>query len=449
MNVCEHTRAVFTFPRDLSRTYPTIVRGDGIYMYDDEGKEYLDAGSGAVSVISVGHGRGEVADAMAAQAREIAYAFSGDFHHLPGEELSRRVAGLAPGDLGRCLWVSGGSEAVETAIKLARNYHVVCGRSEKRVIVSRHRSYHGATLMTLGVSDVPSRKAIYAPYLNESEKAPAPYSYRIGERMPDGRELYGDPAAVERAILEVGPERVSCFVAEPIVAAAGPGITPPAGYYEEVRAICDRHGVLLIADEIVTGFGRTGRNFGIEHWNCVPDMLVVAKGIAGGYAPLAGVVATQRIAEAFETRREAFIHGFTFQAHPVSCAAGLAVLDIIEREDLVANAATAGAYLFDRLRAIQADHPLIGDIRGKGLLAGVELVADPASRRPYAPGTGARLHAVCKRNGLLFYPGAPADGVAGDALLVTPPLIVTRSDIDEIERRFRIALDEFDPEAPA
>jgi adenosylmethionine-8-amino-7-oxononanoate aminotransferase len=437
---------MFTFPRDLARTYPTIVRGEGIYLYDDEGNEYLDAGSGAVSVISVGHGREEVAEAMAEQARQVAYVFSGDFHHLPGEELSRRVAEMAPGDLGRAVWVSGGSEAMETALKLARNYHVVRGRTDKRVIVSRYRSYHGATLMTLGVSDVPSRKAIYAPYLTESEKAPAPYSYRIGERMPDGRELYGDPEAVERAIREVGPEQVSCFVAEPIVAAAGPGITPPDGYYQAVREICDRYDVLFIADEIVTGFGRTGRNFGVDHWDTVPDMLVVAKGVSGGYAPLAGVIATERIADVFESSGQSFVHGFTYQAHPVSCAAGLAVLDIIDREGLVENAAVVGEYLFERLRAIQADYPIIGDVRGKGLLAGVELVADPSSRRPYAPGTGARLHALCKRHGIMFYPGAPADGIAGDALLVTPPLIIGRDDVDEIERRFRTALDEFDPD---
>jgi adenosylmethionine-8-amino-7-oxononanoate aminotransferase len=423
----------YVFPRDLTRRYPVAVRADGIRIYDADGREYIDAASGAVSVVSVGHGRRDVADAIAHQALTLPYVFSGEFTHEPVETLARRVAAHTPAGVTRSIWVSGGSEAVETAIKLARNYHVVRGAHDKSVIVSRRRSYHGSTLTTLAVSDVPARKAPYTPYLDESEKTPAPYLYRIGEHGPDGEPLYGDPQLVDDAIRRVGADRVSCFIAEPIVAAAGPGITPPAGYYEAVRAICDAHDVVFIVDEIVTGFGRTGRWFGIDHWDAVPDIMVVAKGIAGGYAPLAGVLAHQRIADAFITAGESFTHGFTYQAHPVSCAAGCAVLDVIERERLVENAATVGRYLHAELRRLADSHP-IGDVRGRGLLAGVELVADAATRRPYPPTlrAGAIVCAAARDHGLLVYPGVDAHGGSGDAFLVTPPLVTTTNDVDVI-----------------
>lgn len=423
----------YTFPRDLSRDYPIAVRGEGIRITDADGRTYIDAASGAISVMSIGYGVRAVADAMAEQAARLPYAFSGEFHHEPGERLAERIARVAPSGLTRSFLVNGGSEAVESAIKLARNYHVVRGDDDRTIVISRRRSYHGATLGTLSVSDVPARKLGYEAYLRANPQVPAPYAYRLGETMPDGTDVFGDPAQLERAIVDCGPERVSAFIAEPIVAAAGPGIMPGPGYYEAVREICDRHGVLFIADEIVTGFGRTGHWFGIEHWACVPDMLVVAKGIAGGYAPLAGVVAHDRIAEAFVATKTPFTHGFTMQAHPVCCAAGVAVMDIIERDGLVAQAARVGAYLHARLQALRADCP-IGDVRGVGLLAGVELVADQDSRRPYPIDVQAcqRLVDACRNRGLLVYPGVAGDGVAGDAFLVSPPLVTTEHEIDEI-----------------
>ena len=435
------TSESYYFPREFDRTYPIAVRGSGIRIWDREGREYIDASSGTVSVASVGHGSREIAAAMSSQALELGYVNSGEFLHEPGELLAETLARWTPGDLNRSIFVSGGSEAVETAIKLARQYHIERGKPEKSIVVSRRRSYHGATLFALSLGDVPSRKAPYLPYLVAGPQFPAPYEYRRGEVMPDGTPLCGDAEDLERVILECGPQRVSAFIAEPIVGAAGPGITAPAGYYEQVREICDRYDVLFIADEIITGFGRTGKRFGIDHWNAVPDMLVVAKGISGGYAPLGAVVFSDRVADEFQRTGHPFVHVFTYQAHPISSAVGLAVLKIIERDRLVDNAATVGAYMHERLWELAKDAP-IGDVRGTGLLAGIELVRDFGTRTPFPPEM--RLTAAVSKaalaQGMTIYPGPEPDGVSGDTFIVSPPLIATTEDVDEIVSRLRTAL---------
>jgi adenosylmethionine-8-amino-7-oxononanoate aminotransferase len=434
----QHSRL---FVRDTSRT--KIVRGEGIRMWDADGREYIDASSGAISVISIGHGVREVADAMAAQARQLAYVHTWQFRHEPGEALARAVTDFAPAGLGRALLCSGGSEATETAVKLARQYHLLRGRPDKHVVVSRARSYHGASLGALSLSGVPTRRAPFTPYLlGEPQMLPA-YCYRcpLGSDYPACD--VGCATDLERVIDEVGAERVSAFIAEPIVAAAGPAMTPPPGYFERIRAICDAHDILFVADEVVTGFGRTGRNFGSEHWDALPDIITSAKGLGGGYAPLGVLVVRDAIVEAFEERGGMFAHGFTFDTHPVSCAAGLAVLRIIERDGLVANAARQGERLFARLAELAERHEVIGDVRGKGLLAGIELVADRATKRPHDParGVGAELYRAARDRGLVLYQGAGADGVAGDQLLVSPPLVVTAEEIDEIASRLDDALE--------
>jgi adenosylmethionine-8-amino-7-oxononanoate aminotransferase len=429
------------FPRDVTRSLRKIVRAEGIRLWDSDGNEFIDADSGAISVISIGHGVEEVVEAMAEQARRLAYVHNGQFLHDVGEELAEALARFAPGDLNRSILVSGGSEATETAVKLARQYHLVRGNPDKTVVVSRERSYHGATLAALSLSGVPVRQAPYAPYLRDEPKALAAYCYRC----PLGLEYPGCDVAcatdLERIVQEVGPERVSAFIAEPIVAAAGAGMTPPEGYFARIRDICDRHDILFIADEVVTGFGRTGTNFGIEHWSVLPDVIVTAKGLAGGYAPLAAVLFTDRVADTFESRGISFTHGLTWEAHPVACAAGLAVLGIIERDGLVANAARHGEHLFSRLRQLGDREPIIGDLRGRGLLAGIELVADRESKRPFAPELQLtrRVCDAAEARGLMIYPGA-ADGVVGDQLIISPPLVVSSEDIDLIVDRFAAAL---------
>jgi adenosylmethionine-8-amino-7-oxononanoate aminotransferase len=387
--------------QDLRLELPQAVRGVGIRVWDSEGREYIDACSGAISVISIGHGVREVADAMAAQARELAYVHSTQFRHPSGEELAAMIVRHAPGSLNHVCFYSGGSEAIEAAVKLARHYHLLRGNDSKHVVLARPRSYHGATLFALGIGGVTSRQAPYTPYLVATPRH--------------------DPHSaddLERVIVELGAETVSCYLAEPIGAAGWPGFTPPPGYYERIREICDAHDVLFVADEIVTGWGRTGKTFGIEHWNAEPDLIVTAKGLSGGYAPLSAVIFSDEIASAFADASTPFVHNLTYEAHPVAAAAALAVIGIIERDGLVENAALRGERLFAGLKE------LVGDgVTGKGLLAAV----------PTSDARSLRVHA--RERGLMIYPGAD-----NDAVLVTPPLIVTDDDVDEIVERLGLAL---------
>ena len=444
MSTTGATTRQWQFPQDVRRAYRTAQRANGIRIWDTEGREYIDADSGAISVISIGHGVAEVAEAMAEQAARLAYVHDVQFQHAPAEELAAAIARFAPGSLNRTAFVSGGSEAVEAAIKLTRNYHVLRGRESKHVVLSRARSYHGATLFALSIGGVPHRQKPYLPYMRDFPQVVAPYCYRcpLGLEYPACENACATD--LERAILEIGAEHVAAFISEPIVAAAGPGITPQPGYYERIREVCDRHDIVMIADEVVTGWGRTGRNFGSEHWGAEPDVIVTAKGLSGGYAPLGAVIMSDAIADTFIGGNSSFVNDFTYGAHPVACAAGLAVLRIIERDHLVENAAVQGEYLFERLQELAESQSLIGDIRGKGLLAGVELVADRATGAP-APAElelSRKLHLAAQEHGLMIYPGAGADGVAGDQVLVSPPLTVTREDVDEIVKRLTLGLND-------
>ena len=431
----------FIFPRQYGQTYPLIVRAEGIRLYDEHGREYIDGSSGAIAVVSVGHGRREIAETIARQAERMAYVHSAEFQNLPAEELAAAVARIAPGDLNRCVFYSGGSEANEAAVKLARNYHIVRGAPSKHLTIARRRSFHGATVMTLALGEVVGRRGHYAPWYPAVPRIVAPECYRcpLGLRYPDcdlacARQL-------EEKILEVGPESVSAFIAEPIVGAAAPGMTPPEGYYGTIRAICDKYEVVFIADEIITGFGRTGRQFGIEHWDVQPDIAVVGKGIASGYVPLSGMVISDRIAQAFWETSLPYVHGFTHQGHPVACAAGVATLKIIEREGLVVNAATQGAHLGRRLQEIAQRSPIVGDVRGKGLLYGLELVRHKDTRESFAKSLKVveRVFRAALEAGLVIYKGA-GHPAAGDEFLVSPPLTVTREDIDDISARLEAAL---------
>ena len=433
-------QAARLFPH--SSELPVAVRGEGIRIWDDAGREYLDACAGAISVISIGHGVAEVADAMAEQARELAYVQSTQFSHLRSRELAERIGALAPGTLNRAIFYSGGSEAIEAAVKLARHYHLLRGRDSKHLVLTRRRSYHGATLFTLGMGGVEARRVPYQPYLTATPKQVEcnPYRCPFGDRHPCCDLACADD--LERVIADVGADAVSCYFAEPIVAAAAPALIPPPGYYERIREICRANDILFVSDEIVTGWGRTGRMFGIEHWDAEPDMIVSAKGLAAGYMPLSTVIFSDAVAAVFEGAGRPFVHNYTYEAHPVAAAAALAVLGIIERDGLVENAAVQGEHLLARLNGLAEQFPLIGDVRGLGLLTAFELVADRATRTPLPPALGvtARLHRLARERGVLIYPGAGADGIVGDQFLVSPPLVVTRADLDEIVDRIALAL---------
>lgn len=435
-------------PRVFGQDFPRIVRAEGIRLWDAEGNEYIDSTSGAISVMSVGHGRREVADAIHTQVMRMDYVHDNEFHNEPSHELAEVVTRFAGGDFSHAVFFSSGSEAAESAMKLAHNYHLLQGQPARTIVIGRKRSFHGATFFAMGAGDVAARKSIYAGYMpSATAKIPAPYCYRcpLGLRYPECALACADE--LERTIQELGSDNVSAFIAEPIVGAAAPALTPPPGYYERIREICDRYGVVWIADEIVTGFGRTGRNMGYQHWDAQPDILVVAKGLSGGYIPLSGLIVSERIVRPFQERNERFVHGLTYQNHPVACAAALAVIAIIEREGLVANAAAQGGYLESRLAEVATRLPMVGELRGKGLLWGMELVRDRATKAPFAKSlaVGRRVYERGLRNGLVIYQSG-GSAYASDEVFISPPLVVTRDDIDEIVDRFSRTLEEIQAE---
>lgn len=417
----------------LRKTFPVVSHGEGCYLWDTEGRRYLDACGGAM-VVNIGHGVAEVTEAMREQLGRVAFVHRGQFTNTPVQHLASLVADLAPGDLDALFPVSGGSEAVETAIKLAHKYHRDRGHPEKRRVVARWQSYHGNTLGALSASGFSARRAQYASLLLDFPHIAPMYCYRC----PFGRTPAncGLPCAddLERVIRQEGAHTISAFIAEPLVAAAGGAPVPPRDYFPRIREICTRHDVLFISDEVVTGFGRTGRPFAIQHWNVVPDLMIVAKGMSSGYAPLAGVIARRGIVETIRETSGLFSHGYTYGGNPVGAAAGVAVLEYLAKHRLIERAAAGGAYLHERLATLRA-HPSVGDVRGLGLLAGVEFVRDQATKEPFPPsvGYGAAVVQEAMSRGLLVYPGAgTVDGVAGEHILLAPPFIVTHEEIDTI-----------------
>lgn len=423
------------FPRDFRKTYPTLARGKGVYLYDTRGRRYLD-GSGGAAVCTIGHGVGEIADAMARQARRGAFAHSSQFVNRPAEELSERLLKLAPREFrrGRVFLTSGGSEAVETALKLARQYWVELGQPSRHKVLSRWQSYHGATLGALAVSGHAGRRKNYEPMLNPSPKIPPVYCYRCPyEKTYPSCEI-ACAGALEDLIRREGSESVAAFIAEPLSGATLGAVTPPDGYWEKIRDICSRHQVLLIADEVMTGLGRTGLPFAVQHWGVAPDLLVVGKGLSSGYAPLGAVLVREPIWKTIAEGSGVFVHGFTYSAHPVSAAAGVAVLARLERHRLIQRVAELEPYFFEQLHRLD-DCPSVGNVRGLGFLAGIELVRDRSTRQPFPPEVriGQALAHRAFRAGLIVYPGSGcADGRAGDHVLVAPPFIITRPQIRQL-----------------
>jgi adenosylmethionine-8-amino-7-oxononanoate aminotransferase len=429
----ETTKVIY---RNLNHAYPMIVRGKGVYLYDADGNRWLDGSGGSAAVTAIGHGVPEVADAIAEQARTLAYAPTHVFSTEPAEACARLIIEeFAPAGMDRVWFVSGGSEATENAVKMALQYQRDRGLPSKHIVISRWQSYHGATLGALSWSGNAGRRKPYAAAMPASEHIPPCNSYRPW--LDAAPEEFGPRSAdyLERVIKQLGPENVAAFIAEPIVGATLGAVPAPDGYFERVREICDRHGVVFIADEVMSGFGRTGTKFGIDHWNVTPDLIACAKGIAGGYAPLGAVIAKSEIVGEVRRRTGSFVIGHTSSGNPLSCAAGAAVLAYVRDHNLVENAATTGAYFKERLTELMATHEMIGDVRGLGLLLGVELVRDRATKEPFPPewSVSKRIGDATLRRGLVSYPGSgTADGVAGDHLLYAPPLTITPAQIDEL-----------------
>jgi adenosylmethionine-8-amino-7-oxononanoate aminotransferase len=424
---------------------PRVARARGCEIWDTDGRRYLDAAGGAV-VVGIGHGDPGVVAAISAQAAEIAYAHGTMFTSEALEAYAAELAAVVPVDDARVYPVSGGSEAVETALKMARAYHLARGEDRHRV-VARWGSYHGNTRGALDLSGREPLRRPYLPWLGQAVHTLAAYEYRCPFPQTHPRGCGGRYArALERAIVEAGPETVAAFVAEPISGATLGAAVPPDDYWPAVVEVCRRFGILVIADEVMTGFGRTGRWFGCDHWGVRPDILVAAKGAASGYWPLGLVVASGRVHDTIAAR--GLTHGFTFSHHVVGAAAGRAVLRALRERNLVAAAEVQGKRLRTALEERLGGHRAVGDIRGLGLLVGVELVADEATRAPYprAERLTERLAAAARERGLLVYPSTGcADGRDGDLVVLGPPLVISDAEVDEAVALLGAAVDEVVP----
>ena len=430
--------------RSLRQTPPRVSGASGITVFDTAGKAYLDA-SGGAAVSSLGHGHPDVIAAMHRQIDRCAYAHTAFFTTEVAEELAERLVARAPSGIEAVYLVSGGSEAMETALKLARQYFVEGGEAKRSVFIARRQSYHGNTLGALAVGGNEWRRKPFAPLLMDVPRVAPCYEYRDrrdGQSLDDYTALLLDE--LETAIMAAGPERVIGFVAEPVVGATGGAIPPTPGYFKGVREICDRHGILFIADEVMCGMGRTGTMFAIEQDGVAPDIITVAKGLGAGYQPVGAVLAQGAIVERLRHGSGSFLHGHTYIGHPVAAAAALAVQQVIERDGLLEQVQRRGATLRRMLGDVFGKHEHVGDIRGRGLFLGIELVQDRATREPFAPSRN--LHAAIKTEamarGLMVYPmGGTIDGQHGDHILLAPPFIVTAHELSEIVARLAEAVD--------
>jgi len=437
--------------RSFRKTFPPAVRGEGVYLWDAHGKRYLDF-SGSAAVNFIGHGVAEIADAMVAQAKQIEFVHSSQFTTPVAEEYAAELLDFAGKNFeGGCVYFTcGGSESVETALKLARQYQVEIGQAKRYQVISRGQSYHGSTLGALSVSGNKRRREIYLPMVREFAHVGFPYCYRCAFDCTDSCRNCGQEyaAELERAI-EAAHGEVAAFIVEPVSGATLGAVAPPPGYLRSVAEICRRHGVLLIADEVMTGMGRTGRNFAVEHWDIAPDILVTAKGLSSGYAPLGAVLVSKRVADAISDGSGAFLHGFTYNSHPISLAAGRAVLKLLQERKLV-QAADSGrlgstaATLRSALEGLR-DAKGVGDVRGIGLLWGVEFVADKITKQPFIPklNFAGRVAQATVERGLLVYPmQGCVDGVSGDHLLIAPPAVITAEQINWAAKQLHEAIEE-------
>jgi adenosylmethionine-8-amino-7-oxononanoate aminotransferase len=423
----------------------TITRGKGVYMWDEEGNRYIDGSAGPICV-NIGHGVTEVADAVARQMAEISYAHSSHFTTGSVLEFAERLAKFAPPSLNRVYVCSGGSEATEAAAKLARQYHLERGDPGRYKVIARWQSYHGNTLGALSMSGNIARRRRYVPLLLDFPHIPPAYCYRC----PYGKTRDACDLECARALdWEVkanGKSEVAAFIAEPFVGATLGTLPAPEGYFQLIREICDDHEILFIADEVMTGIGRTGKNWGIDHWGIEPDVIAAAKGLSGGYLPLGACIVSDGVTEVF---KGPFAHGHTYGSHPVTCAVGAAVLEYTERHKLVERSAKLGEHLHKKLKVLY-DHPTVGDIRGKGIFAGIEFVKDKATKEPFPADVAFYRRVVerCFEKKLLVYPGvATVDGFVGDHIQVAPPLVVTKEQIDEIVALLDEAIGEAEEEA--
>jgi adenosylmethionine-8-amino-7-oxononanoate aminotransferase len=417
---------------------PMAVRGDGIWIEDAKGRRYLD-GSGGAAVSCLGHSDPDVRAAIHAQLDRIAFAHTGFFTSKPAEELADLLIAEAPPGIDRVYLVSGGSEAVEAAIKVARQYYLEIGEPRRHRLIARRQSYHGNTLGALAAGGNAWRREKYAPLLVETHHISPCYEYR-GREDGETAEAYGLRVAneLEAEIERLGPETVMAFIAEPVVGATAGAVPAVPGYFRRIREICDRHGVLLILDEVMCGMGRTGTFFACEQDGIAPDIVTIAKGLGAGYAPIGAMLASAAIHDAIAGGSGSFQHGHTYHGHPLAAAAGRAVVTALRDRGLVGRAARMGEVLNDRIRAAFGQHPHVGDIRGRGLFRALEFVADRETKATFDPARriAARLKSAAMDEGLIVYPASGTiDGRMGDHVLIAPPFIIGETEIDDLVLR--------------
>lgn len=432
------------FHRSAHAVPPVAVRATGAYLFDADGRRYLDAAGGA-AVSCIGHGDPRVVAAVADQMGRVDYAHSGAFTTDPAERLADRICTRAGAGIERVYFVGSGSEAVETAIKMARQCQIERGQPGRHIVISRRQSYHGNTLGALARSGNEGRRAPYAPMLPERTQIDPCFSYR--HALPgETAQAYGRRAAdtLEAEIQRLGAQNVAAFLAETVVGATTGAVAPAPGYFARIREICDRHGILLILDEVMCGVYRTGPFLACHDEGVAPDIVTLAKGLGGGYLPIGAVACSGAVHDSFANGSGGFVHGFTYMAHPACCAAALAVQDVIEADGLAGNVARQGAVLQGALQDRFGQHAHVGDIRGRGLLWAVELVQARETRAPFAPerGLAQRIGAEAKARGLMVYPGSgTVDGVAGDHILLAPPYTVTDDQIGFVADTLHLAID--------
>ena len=438
--------------RQTGHSYPIAAEARGVIIRDSAGKEYVDASSGA-AVSCLGHSHPDVLAAMHEQLDRLAYAHTSFFTTDAAEALADELVARAPEGIGRVFFVSGGSEAIEGALKLARQYFVELGESKRRYVIARRQSYHGITLGALAVGGRERQRKAFAPLLFETHHVSPVFEYRE-RRANETSEAYGERLAEELddKIEELGGENVMAFVAETVVGATLGAVPAVPGYFQRIREVCDRHGVLLILDEVMCGMGRTGTLHACEQEGITPDLIAIAKGLGGGYAPIGALLMQERIFDAVADGSGAFQHSHTYMGHPLACAAALAVQRVIHRDGLLANVRAQGGQLARRLKERFGNHPFVGDVRGRGLFQAVELVADRGSKASFEPEhkLHARVKAAAMARGLMVYPmGGTVDGVRGDHVLLAPPFIVDAPIVDTIVERLGDAIDAATMHCPA
>ena len=431
------------FPRNCKANLPLAVKGDGVYIVDSTGKRYLDA-SGGAAVSCLGHSNGRVIDAIKAQLDQLAFAHTGFFSSLPAEALAELLISQAPGRLDRVYVVSGGSEAVEAAIKLARQYFIETGQASRHRVIARQQSYHGNTLGALAAGGNMWRREPFSPLMIDTTHVSPCYAYR-GQQPGESEFDYGQRMAneLETEILRLGPDQVMAFIAEPVVGATLGAVPPVEGYYKRIREICDQYGVLLILDEVMCGMGRTGSLFACEQDGIAPDIMTIAKGLGAGYQPIGAMLCSDAIYQAIEQGSGFFQHGHTYIGHPAACAGAHAVVSEILERGLVERVQQQGPRLRAALQDRFGEHPNVGDIRGRGLFLGMEFVSDRDSKTPFQPGQGLnkKFKQAAFNAGLICYPmGGTIDGRQGDHVLLAPPFIIDDEHIEEIVDKLDSAL---------